>query len=199
MGTIRNGARTRQRIFDAAAAEFAARGYDAATVAGIARRARVSKQLVHHHFGSKERLFQELHDERFRPGPELRELPPADPASLFADRYEKHVGDRDYIRFQTWEAARGRTRALPGEATRQQRIARYGAALRATQKQGMLPADLDPRLVQLAAYALSTYPMAFDQITRLVTGRSSTDPVFQREWRRFLRILGRRLFANVPG
>lgn len=37
--------------------EFAARGYDGATTAGIARRASVTQPLVHHHFGSKLGLY----------------------------------------------------------------------------------------------------------------------------------------------
>lgn len=197
MGKIRDSARTRGRILNAAAAEFAEKGYDAATVAGIARRCKLSKQLIHHHFGGKEKLFQSLHDVRFRPRLEDHEIAPTDAADLFADRYRKHAGDTDYIRFQTWEAARGRTQGLPGQAARRRRIAQYGAAIRHMQAEGRLPAKLNPQFVQLAAFALSTYPMAFGQITRLVTGKSNTDPQFQREWEAFLRELGARLFA--PG
>jgi AcrR family transcriptional regulator len=48
--------RTRQQIADAAAALFAAKGYDAATVAEIARMADVSEQTVYNFFPSKEQL-----------------------------------------------------------------------------------------------------------------------------------------------
>lgn len=48
---------TRQAILEAARERFAALGYDAASVRGIARRAGVDAALVHHFFGSKERLF----------------------------------------------------------------------------------------------------------------------------------------------
>ena len=41
----------------AAREEFAAKGYDGATVRGIAARAGVDPALVHHYFGSKEGLF----------------------------------------------------------------------------------------------------------------------------------------------
>ena len=50
MGLIRDRDRTRQRILDAAAREFAARGYDATTMSAVARRGKVSKQLLQHHF-----------------------------------------------------------------------------------------------------------------------------------------------------
>lgn len=60
----------RAEILAAATQEFADLGYSGATTAGIARRAGVTQPLVHHHFGSKqglwdavlEQLFQELHD-----------------------------------------------------------------------------------------------------------------------------------------
>jgi AcrR family transcriptional regulator len=50
------GERTRQRILDAAGQCFAARGYARTTVEEVASRAGVSKALVYHHFGSKERI-----------------------------------------------------------------------------------------------------------------------------------------------
>lgn len=48
---------TRGEILDAARAEFASRGYEKATVRGIARAAGVDSALVHHYFGSKDRVF----------------------------------------------------------------------------------------------------------------------------------------------
>lgn len=48
---------TRGEILAAARAEFAARGYEKATVRGIARAADVDAALVHHYFGSKDQVF----------------------------------------------------------------------------------------------------------------------------------------------
>lgn len=50
---------TRGAILTAARAEFAARGYDGATMRGIARAAGVDPRLVHHYFDSREVLFVE--------------------------------------------------------------------------------------------------------------------------------------------
>src|SRR3954470_4690841 len=47
----------RDRILAAARGEFAARGYDAASIRGIARAAGVDPALVHHYFGGKEQVF----------------------------------------------------------------------------------------------------------------------------------------------
>jgi AcrR family transcriptional regulator len=53
---VRKKVKTRQQIAEAAAALFAARGYDAVTVAEIARQAEVSEQTVYNFFPSKEQL-----------------------------------------------------------------------------------------------------------------------------------------------
>ena len=49
--------RTREAILDAARKRFGEHGYDAATIRGIARDADVDPALVHHFYGTKERLF----------------------------------------------------------------------------------------------------------------------------------------------
>jgi AcrR family transcriptional regulator len=48
---------TRDAIIDAARDQFAERGYDRATIRGIAAAAGVDPALVHHFYGTKERLF----------------------------------------------------------------------------------------------------------------------------------------------
>src|SRR5438309_2057074 len=64
--------RSRRELLTAAAHVFAERGYAAATVGEIIRRAKLSKGTFYWHFASKEELFAELLDERLdRP---LREL-----------------------------------------------------------------------------------------------------------------------------
>lgn len=48
---------TREAILEAARTRFADRGYEGATIRAIAADARVDPALVHHFFGTKERLF----------------------------------------------------------------------------------------------------------------------------------------------
>lgn len=54
---IRDAIRTQERILKAAQAEFARKGYDGARVDAIITRAKVSKNLLYHHFRSKEELY----------------------------------------------------------------------------------------------------------------------------------------------
>jgi AcrR family transcriptional regulator len=54
---IRHPARTRERILEAATAEFSARGLGGARVDSIADAAGVNKRMLYHYFGNKEDLF----------------------------------------------------------------------------------------------------------------------------------------------
>ncbi|MFC1407895.1 TetR family transcriptional regulator [Streptacidiphilus sp. N1-12] len=57
VGRRPGGADTRGTVLAAARAEFAAHGYQKASMRGIARAAGVDPALLHHYFGSKDRLF----------------------------------------------------------------------------------------------------------------------------------------------
>lgn len=164
---------------------------------GISQRAKVSKQLTKHHFGTKEKLFEQVLELKFRPMIEAQqpETVPRVPAELFAERFRARAAYVDYVRFLTWEAASGRRTALPGHGARKARIAGFGAALHRMQRAGDLPPELDYTMVQLAILALATYPVAFGQMTRLVTGYAPTDSRFRSKWYEFLRCVGARLLT----
>src|SRR5215217_1381291 len=51
---------SRERLFAAAAQEFAARGFAGANVDRIARAARVNKAMIYYHFTSKAALYREI-------------------------------------------------------------------------------------------------------------------------------------------
>jgi AcrR family transcriptional regulator len=61
------GPDTRGEILGAARAEFADRAFDGASIRAIAARAGVDPALVHHYFGTKERLFLAAMDIPFSP------------------------------------------------------------------------------------------------------------------------------------
>ncbi|MFF2999694.1 TetR family transcriptional regulator [Streptomyces sp. NPDC057950] len=58
---------TRDRILDAARAEFSERGYEKTSVRGIAKAAGVDSALVHHYFGTKEQVFEAAIEVAFAP------------------------------------------------------------------------------------------------------------------------------------
>ncbi|EKP95229.1 TetR/AcrR family transcriptional regulator [Thermaerobacter subterraneus] len=74
----------RERILDAAVAEFADRGYLRASLSRIARRAGVAKSLVLYYFGSKDDLYRAAVDRALQPiEAALEEAAPDLPRDLF--------------------------------------------------------------------------------------------------------------------
>ncbi len=73
---------TRESILAAARTEFAAKGYDAASVRGIARAAGVDPSLVHHYLGSKEDIFAAAMRLPFAPGERVSEVLAGDTDTL---------------------------------------------------------------------------------------------------------------------
>lgn len=80
---------TRERLFAAAAAEFAARGFAGTSVDRIARGARVNKAMIYYHFKSKAALYREILRDMFAAvavrarATALSEMPPDDKIRAF--------------------------------------------------------------------------------------------------------------------
>ncbi|MEV0640775.1 TetR family transcriptional regulator [Streptomyces sp. NPDC050619] len=64
---------TRGRILTAAREEFSERGYDKASMRGIAKAAGVDPALVHHYFGTKEQVFEAAVEVAFAPALKVRD------------------------------------------------------------------------------------------------------------------------------
>jgi len=193
MGELRDAARTRKKIMEAARDEFAARGFAGARIESIARRAGLSKQLLYHYFVSKEALFEETLESKYEQHRAAMSQGEG-PGAVFVQRFRAACDDPVWIRFLTWEAAEHQESGrITAEPARRAAIGRQAALVAERRSRGDLPADLPPELLQLAIYALATYPLAFAQVTRMVTGRSPDDPEFQAAWAAFLDELGRRL------
>jgi AcrR family transcriptional regulator len=95
---------TRGTILAAAQSEFAARGYDRATIRGIAAGARVDPALVLHYFGTKEDLFAASVDLPIRPS-ELAE-------TVMAGGVESAGRNITTVFFTAWEDPRTRAPLL---------------------------------------------------------------------------------------
>lgn len=63
--TTRDPELTRARILEAAGELFVAHGFSSVTMSQLAKAAGVTKSLIHHHFGSKERLWEEVKERAF--------------------------------------------------------------------------------------------------------------------------------------
>ena len=178
---------TRARILAAALAEFSAEGFAGARVARIARRARTNKRMLYHYFGNKEDLFREIFDRKLRERAGWITEAPADLGASLAYWFEMACEDSDWIRLIQWEAlALGDGRVIR-EDERRASLGRALADLRERQRRGLVPGDLDVGHLLLTILGMLTYPLAFPQVTRLVTGKSPADPAFRKQRTEFLR------------
>lgn len=179
-------ARTRGRILAAALKEFSAHGFAGARVDRIARRARINKRMLYHYFGDKAGLFRAILRHKLAEKVAAAAATPDDPAESLAYWLDLASRDLDWLRLLEWEALRtGDERVVEEEARRaayQQGLAR----LRMQQARGFLSDQLDPGHILLSMIALTTFPLAFPQITRFATGLSPRDPKFREARTTFL-------------
>jgi TetR/AcrR family transcriptional regulator len=184
---IRDPKRTRDRILAAALEEFSAHGLAGARVDRIARRARINKRMLYHYFGDKEDLFREILGRKLRERAMSVAAAPHDPSESLVYWFAVVCHDRDWVRLMQWEALGGNDGPLIGEAERRRAFGRGIEKVRDGQDRRLLDRHLDARQLLLSMMALTTFPLAFPQITRLVTGHAPGTACFQKSWAVFLR------------
>jgi AcrR family transcriptional regulator len=99
---MRDGQATRQRILEAATAEFAARGIAGARVDRIAAAARTNKAQMYAYFGSKDGLFDAVFQLHLSA---ILDAVPLDAEDLpgYAVRvYDNHLEHPDFVRLAGW-------------------------------------------------------------------------------------------------
>lgn len=193
MVRTRDLARSRERILKAALAQFAAHGLAGTRCEDIARRARVNKRMLFYCFGSKEELYREILRRKFSQRATLYESVPRDVGRAILHWYEAFSSDLEWVRLLEWEALENGLGELVGEQERRQYLKRTLDGLRRAQKDGLVPKQLDLTQLQISIIALTAFPLAFPQMTRLASGLAPTDPRFRRKRLQFLRWLGERL------
>ena len=104
----RHSEATRSSILDAGESVFVERGFAATAMSEIATRAGVTKSLIHHHFGSKDALWQEVKQRRFKDYSEmqLRNMSGGPNVDRFADSIRRHFRflqeNPDWVRLSAW-------------------------------------------------------------------------------------------------
>jgi TetR/AcrR family transcriptional regulator len=183
---VRDPQRTRDRILAAALAEFSAEGFAGARVARIARRAKINKRMLYHYFGNKEDLFREIFDRKLRERAGWISEAPAELGASLAYWFQMACEDSDWIRLIQWEALAVGDGRVIREEERQASLARAVDDLRDRQRRGLVPGDLDAGQLLLTILGVLTYPLAFPQVTRMVTGKSPADLAFRKQRIEFL-------------
>jgi len=198
MGEIRNAERTQKNILEAARKEFFAKGFKGARIEAIAENAGVKKQLIYHYFKGKAELLDAVLADSATSEPEWVSRIPDDPIHIAEHRYKVNSQTRaDFIKFTAWQALE-----LQAEMTSswnkggELALQSYAAYWKEQREKGLLPQELEPELVTLAIAALTTYPIIFGSITKIITGCESTDPEFQKRWAAFLTHLSAHILSK---
>jgi AcrR family transcriptional regulator len=186
----RDAAETQRKILAAALHEFSAKGIAGARVDAIAARAKVNKRMLYYYFGSKEGLFRAVIAQR------LAEQAESPRAGELAERFttKPSASGRDYVRMHMWEALQHKAgKPVEGEELRAASIRSRVDAVEAQQAAGTLDDALDPAQVALMELAITMFPIAFPQLTRLVTGLQPDSDEFNARQQAFLAELAARL------
>lgn len=169
----RDPERTRRRILDAAAAEFAARGYAGARTSAIAARAGVNQQLISYYFDGKEGLYRAMSERwRQRQG-EL--VPPGTPLPEQVRRYAlEALHQPEGVRLLAWAGLEYTgSESGPDHAIRVEGPRRYIDEVRALQAAGRLPAEVDPACLTIMLMAAA---MATTTLPHIIEGVCQADP-----------------------
>lgn len=183
----RNPEATKRRILGAALKEFAAQGYAGARVDRIASRARINKRMLYHYFGDKQALFREVLRSKIAERTASMSGAPDNFLDALPSLFDLMGQDQDWIRLLQWEALQWRDSKVIDEDQRHEVFAQGVVRMEAQQRSGAIPADLDAAQLLLSLVALTAYPFAFPSLTRLLTGRKATDPIFKEQRREFLK------------
>jgi TetR/AcrR family transcriptional regulator len=165
------GTRTRDRnasmaaILDAAEEVFAEIGFADAATAAIAERAGVTKGLIHHHFGSKRGLWDQVIDRRFNEYLEIQARILEEPGAGGPETFAKSLPmffdflrrNPRFVRLHAWALAE-RAIAHGDAKIAGSTLAQRGVDLiRAGQQAGRIRADIDPATALAAFFSLAEH------------------------------------------
>jgi len=143
---------TRKALLEAAETVFLEKGFGNTALSEIARRAGITKSLIHHYFGSKENLWREVKQRRFDHYAleQMQMLAEADPtADLLRNSVKLYFRflkqNPEIVRILAWMFLE---RDQEDCLKKDQQLTEAGVAqIRAGQKAGHLRDDLDPRFI----------------------------------------------------
>lgn len=189
---------TQRRLRDAALREFAAHGYDGATVTSIATRSGVNKERLYSYFGDKKALWDlvlttEL--EHLATAVELTGASLDDIGDFAGATYDYHAAHPELGRLLQWEGLQTGPPALAAVRTThyREKVARFATA----QQNGLLDPDIDPAHLVFALIALAAWWQTVPQLAEMITGAGPEDKHERAARRSFVMEAARRI-ASKP-
>ena len=150
---VRNAEATRERILEAALAEFSAHGIAGARVDRIARIAGCNKNLIYIYFENKEALFTTVVLKHMKRIHEERPFTPDDLPGYAAQVFDWSLENPDLMRLLAWSALEEKAE---GKAERIAAIKGKFAALSQAQKDGRVGNGFPPEFLLPAVMNLAT-------------------------------------------
>jgi len=157
----------RQRILDAAIAEFAQYGFAGARINRIADSARANKQLIYRYFGNKDDLYAAVMSTLVRRT--RGEFAVHGLANLFRPGEFVKAHGAAWARMLAWEGLNPPTHLIAAEE-RQASIQRQLDSIVELQRKGEIDSGLDARFVLATVYAVRTIPMIMPQLMEFCFG-----------------------------
>jgi AcrR family transcriptional regulator len=150
---LRNAEATRERILEAALAEFSAHGIAGARVDRIARSAGCNKNLIYIYFEDKETLFSTVLCKHIRRIHDEHPFTPEDLPGYAANVFDWSLANPDLMRLLAWSALEQTAKSkAEREGARQAKM----AALTEAQKAGHVGTAFPPDFLLIAILSLAT-------------------------------------------
>lgn len=150
---VRNAEATKDRILEAALAEFSAHGIAGARVDRIARTARCNKNLIYIYFQDKQTLFTTVLLKHLRRIHDERPFTPDDLPGYAAGVFDWALANPDLMRLLAWSALEEKPQ---GKAERLANFEAKFAALSEAQKAGRVGTLFPPDFLLIAVMSLAT-------------------------------------------
>ena len=150
---MRNAEATKERILEAALAEFSAHGIAGARVDRIAQAARCNKNLIYIYFEDKETLFATVLRKHLMRIHEEQPFTPDDLPGYGAKVFDWALANPDLMRLMAWSALEQQAR---GDAERVEALSAKVAALAEAQNAGRLGTAFPPDFLRIAILSLAT-------------------------------------------
>jgi AcrR family transcriptional regulator len=191
----RDPEKTRARILSAATNEFALKGFDGARVDMIAKRAKINKRMLYHYFGDKKALFEAIIGKMLSEHEQTFSAAPLKMEDMAVYQFNACPSKSKWLRLMLWESLAYGEGPVMAERVRRERMEKSIQRMRAAQESGSMCSKLPAEHALLAMMAMSVFPWAFPQITRMLTGTAPSDKTFRDRYTEVLREVTRRMKA----
>ncbi len=164
MTRTRDSEATKAAIIEAAEAIFLEKGFGNTSVSEIAQKARITKSLIHHHFGSKEALWRDVKYRRFMDYAS-KQLPMIQQSEatveLLRQSMELYFGflkeNPQVVRILAWMFLERNQRDDACDAADRMLIDAGVEKIREGQAHGGIRADIDPRFILLTFVGIAQH------------------------------------------